>query len=183
MYLKAAPVDKYIYLMEKGGKVSEFEVYPTDPGYKYVAMKYEYTLDGKKIVSDQSPMPKITDFRVWNDEGDITEETFKGSKMLITILNAEKADMESIKEINELVKLLDQNQVKAMVLTASDAPTFDHFRHEVQLAVPYYFSDGTVLKTIIRSNPGLVLLKNGIVKGKWHYNDVPSIEKVKEALK
>ncbi|MEY3450976.1 MAG: hypothetical protein RL711_801 [Bacteroidota bacterium] len=181
--MKAQPVDKYIYLMEKGGKVSEFEVYPTDPGYKYVSMKYEYTLDGEKIVSDQSPMPTITDFRVWNDEGDVTEETFKGSKMLITILNAEKADVESIKEINALVKLLEQNQVKVMVLTASDAPTFDHFRHEVQLAVPYYFSDGTVLKTIIRSNPGLILLKNGVVKGKWHYNDVPTIEKVKEALK
>ena len=181
--MKALPVDKYIYVMEKGGKLSEFEVYPTDPAFKYVSMKYEYTLDGKKVVSNQSPMPKITDFRVWNNEGDVTEETFKGSKMLITILNAEEANVKSIKEINTLVKLLDQNQVKAMVLTASDAPTFDHFRHEVQLAVPYYFSDGTVLKTIIRSNPGLILLKDGVVKGKWHYNDVPTIEKVRELLK
>lgn len=181
--MKAQAVDKYIYVMEKGGKTSEFEVYPTDPGYKYVAMKYQYQLDGKTIISEQSPMPKITDFRVWNDEGDFTAETFKGSKMVITILNAEKADVESIKKINPLMKLLEQNQVKGLVLTASDAPTFDHFRHEVQLAVPYYFSDGTVLKTIIRSNPGLILLKDGVVKGKWHFNDVPTIEKVKELLK
>lgn len=181
--MKAQPVDKYIYVMEKDGKQSEFDVYPTDTTYKYVSMKYEYKVNGEKIVALQPPQAAITDFRVWNDEGDFTEEVFTGRKLIITILNAEKADVESIKEINELVKHLDEKQVKAMVLTASDAPTFDHFRHEVQLAVPYYFTDGTVLKTIIRSNPGVLVLKNGVVKGKWHYNDVPKIEEVKELLK
>lgn len=181
--MKPLPVDKYIYVMEKGGKLSEFETYPTDTTYKYSSMKYEYTFEGKKIVAELPPQAAITDFRVWNDQGDFTQEVFTGNKLIITILNAEKADVECIKEINELVKHLDEKQVKAMVLTASDAPTFDHFRHEVQLAVPYYFTDGTVLKTIIRSNPGVLLIKNGVVKGKWHYNDVPKIEQVKELLK
>jgi hypothetical protein len=52
------------------------------------------------------------------------------------------------------------------------------FRHEHQLAVPYYYSDSTVLKTIIRSNPGIALWKNGTVLGNWHENDTPSSTEV-----
>ena len=57
-----------------------------------------------------------------------------------------------------------------MVLTASSSQDFDVFRHEVNLAAPYYFADGTVLKTMMRANPGLMLLQNGQVIGKWHHN-------------
>ena len=48
------------------------------------------------------------------------------------------------------------------------------FRHENQLAVPFAFADATVLKTIVRSNPGLSLWKDGVVLGNWHHNDTPA---------
>ena len=41
------------------------------------------------------------------------------------------------------------------------------------MATPYFYSDKTLLKTMIRSNPGLILLENGTVVKKWHYNDIP----------
>jgi len=68
--------------------------------------------------------------------------------------------------------------VDMMVLTASGADQFEAFRHEYQLAVPYYFADATVLKTIVRANPGITLWVDGTVKGMWHDNDTPDAAEV-----
>ena len=54
------------------------------------------------------------------------------------------------------------------------------FAAEEGVNYPYYFTDETTLKTIIRSNPVLLLLQQGTVVGKWHYNDFPDFEKIKE---
>jgi hypothetical protein len=53
-------------------------------------------------------------------------------------------------------------------------------RHDLNAGFPFYYSDGTVLKTIVRSNPGLVLLKGSVVIGMWAWRDIPSFDEVKE---
>jgi hypothetical protein len=71
-----------------------------------------------------------------------------------------------------------------MVLTGhSNATIFNEYRHQVQLAAPYFFVDETILKTMVRSNPGVILIQDGTVKGKWHYNDTPDPEEIGELLK
>ena len=58
------------------------------------------------------------------------------------------------------------------------------FRHEVNLAVPvYYFADATVLKSMIRSDPGIMLLRKGYVIGQWHYNDIPTAGRPEDSAK
>ena len=59
---------------------------------------------------------------------------------------------------------------------------FESLRHEVQLATPYFYSDKTLLKTMVRSNPGYVLLENGQVMDKWHYNDLPDSQGILSSL-
>lgn len=61
-----------------------------------------------------------------------------------------------------------------MVITASSYETIDAFRERQNAAYPFYQSDERGLKTIIRSNPGLVLLKDGVVMGKWPHRRIPS---------
>ena len=162
---------RYKYVMSQNGETFEFDTYPSDTSYKYEAM----------VILNPEDQPKITDYSIWNDEGDFTSESFMGNKLFIIIYNADKADVEDIEEIKTLMTGI-KGQVETWVITASDASTFEEFRHTHQLAAPYYFGDATVLKTIIRANPGLVLLENGVVKGKWHHNAVPDAEEVKALL-
>lgn len=163
---------QYEYVLEKDGKEYRMQQYPTDKSYTFKEM----------VVLNPEVQPKITDYAVWNDEGDYTQETFVGNKLFIISYSVDKADKESFIQINALVSQLGE-QVETWALTSADPASFEAFRHEVQLAVPYYFSDATVLKTIVRSNPGLLLVKNGVVKGKWHYNDVPGTTEVMNLLR
>ena len=163
---------KYLYRMEKDGKRVEFTKYPTDTTYRYQEM----------VLLNPEAQPKITDYAVWNNEGDFTRQTFEGNRLILVLADVTKADRSSLDAVGALARALEGSRVQPMVLTASDEKTFEGFRHEFQLAMPYYFADVTVLKTIIRSNPGLVLLSNGTVKGKWHYHDVPSVTEIKKQL-
>lgn len=155
---------RHLYIMEKGGEKFEFESYPTDTSYHYLDIE----------LLNPEAQPTITDYSVWNTDGeDVTGQTFQGAQLLIVVHYVEKADTAIFKEINDLVNQVD-GEIGVMVLTASDEASFEVFRHEVQLAAPYYFADATVLKTMIRSNPGILLLKEGQIRGKWHFRDVPT---------
>ncbi|MFC6997015.1 BT_3928 family protein [Rufibacter roseus] len=174
--MKASAPMRYQYIMEKDGKEYTFDQFPTDKSYKFKEMVAQNPEDG----------PKISDFNVWNDMGDFTQEMFLGNRLLIVVHNVSKTEPEIYPEINNLLAGLEKSQspkVVPVVLTSSSSQEFDVFRHEVNLAAPYFFADATVLKTMIRSNPGVLLLQNGVVVGKWHYNDLPTVEEVQNKLK
>lgn len=159
---------RYQYIMTKDGEEYKFDQYPSEGDYEYKDM----------VLLNPEAAPKITDYNIWNDEGDFTEKSFEGFKLIIVTYDVQKSDVKSFETINKLVAGLNNGVIEPVVFTATGAEAFENFRHEVQLAVPYYFADATVLKTIIRSNPGLLLLDNGVVKGKWHYNDIPDAKEV-----
>ncbi len=122
--------------------------------------------------------PKITDFSVTDISGnDVTSQTFEGAKLLIIIHYVHEASVANVGRIRRLIKEVE-GKADVMMLTASPEAEFEAFRHAHQLAAPYYFTDATVLKTMIRSNPGITLWVNGTVKGMWHHNDTPTAEEV-----
>lgn len=162
----------YEYVMEKDGEKFSFDTYPTDKSYTFVAMNH----------LNPEAAPKITDFGVWNDDGDFTTEVFTGSKLFVILYDVSKTNKSGIEEINELIRALG-GKVDIYALTASDGTVFEAFQNETNLSIPYYYTDATVLKTITRSNPGLWLLKDGTVMGKWHYNDVPNYGKVLDLVR
>ncbi len=53
------------------------------------------------------------------------------------------------------------------------------FSAEVEASYPIHMADDILLKTIVRSNPGIVLLKDGAVVKKWHVKRLPSFEEIK----
>ncbi|MDX2195040.1 MAG: DoxX family membrane protein [Cytophagales bacterium] len=156
---------KYKYVMTRSGQEYEFEKYPTDTTYTFKEM----------VLLNPECMPKITDYNIWSDEGDYTKETFNGKKIIITVLNTSKASINNIDKIKNLIKDAEGTDIQVIFITASDKQSFEDFRHEYALAAPYYYADAVVIKTMIRSNPGIIYLENGVIKGKWHENDTPNI--------
>jgi uncharacterized membrane protein YphA (DoxX/SURF4 family) len=169
------PVFEYVFLRKDTGEEISSEKYLSDTTtYKYVSVHQ---------LNEDKTKAKITDYGVFNTDGDdVTQRTFEGPKLLFVIYDVAHASTENMDEIRALVQGLD-GKVEMMVLTASSAEQFEAFRHQNQFAVPYYFADATVLKTIIRSNPGITLWVNGTVKGMWHHNDTPEPSEVLELIK
>ncbi len=163
---------RYQYIMEKNGQTQTFDKYPTDTTYHYKEM----------LLANEEAKPKITDYKVWNDEGDFTQETFRGKKLIIIIKNSE-LNSASLSEFKQLVEGVSGDGVTSLILTSDTEAQITELKKAYQLNIPYYYADATVLKTISRSNPGLWLLKDGTVKGKWHYNDTPSAAEVLDLLK
>lgn len=163
---------RYSYIMTKDGKDHEMTTYPdAAEGYEYKDIK----------LLNPEAAPKITDFGVWNAEGDLTEEVLQGKKLLIIFHKVDKADADNVPAIRRLVQSL-RGRADALVVTSSDEASYEAFRHQHQIDIPYAFGDATLLKTVMRSNPGLVLLKDGTVVGKWHHNDVPETAEVMKLL-
>lgn len=160
------PVFEYTFEQKKDGTLIKSDKYLSDTlEYKYVSVE--------QLNADKTKA-KITDYSVYTVDGDdVTQNTFQGPKLLFIIYDATKASTKNIDKIQQLAKELD-GKVEMMVLTASASEQFEAFRHEHQLAVPYYFADATVLKTIVRANPGITLWVDGTVKGMWHDNDTPT---------
>lgn len=135
---------------------------------------------GTHIPTDMLPpadnpeeVPKITSFVFWSDQNpDETQNVLTGRKLLIVVHEAPKTNLDSYPLIVNQLSLLE-NDMEIIAVTASSREQFEALRHDVQLATPYFYSDKTLLKTMIRSNPGLILLENGTVVKKWHYNDIP----------
>ena len=103
--------------------------------------------------------------------------------LFLIIKNLTDINTAALPEINKLINNVKSKGIEPVVLTSGNSEEIVRFLSEHQLNVPYYYVDTVVLKTISRSNPGLWLLKDGVVKGKWHYNDTPTPEEVIDLVK
>jgi uncharacterized membrane protein YphA (DoxX/SURF4 family) len=162
---------KYEYVMKKDGKEVTLENYPSDPSFEFVEMN----------VLNPEVQPKITDLAIWNDDGDFTESLMNDGKLLIITHNIGKTSVNHNEEIRTLIEAT-QN-IDTWALTSSDGEAFRIFADQAKWQIPFFYADATVLKTIVRSSPGIVLIKNGTVLGKWHHNDTPSASEIHRLLK
>lgn len=158
------PIIEFVF--DKGGQEIRSQ--------KYLPAEEGYTYQSSRVVNEEKIRPKIADYIVFTPDGeDLTQETFEGSKLLIVMVDVRLASLKNIERIRTLTEDLD-GKVDCLILTSSPAELMEAFRHEHQLAVPYAFADATVLKTILRSNPGIALWKQGTVLGNWHHHDTPT---------
>ena len=158
------------FLMEKNGVRKEFSLdnYP-DSTWHFI--------DSKTTQISEGYVPPIHDFSIQASEGDdITDSVLsrRGYTFLLISPNLDKADDGDFGAIDALYEYAKEQKVPFYCLTASTEQAIKHWEDITGAEYPFYITDETTLKTIIRSNPGLLLLKDGVVIGKWGHNDLPT---------
>ncbi len=99
---------------------------------------------------------------------------------MLIAYDLDKFDTSVQGKINDFYELCKKNNISFICMTASGSDRIQKFIKETGSTYDFYNTDATVLKTMIRSNPGLILLKGGTVQAMWHANTIPSFNDVKE---
>ena len=124
--------------------------------------------------------PSIHDFSIQTaDQQNVTDIYLKDSLFTFVVIayDLEKSSSSKQYELNLLAKWAKQKGCRFIGLTSTSGAALLKFQQEKVPAYEFLFADQTTLKTIIRSNPGLILLRNGTILAKWAYADFPSPEK------
>ena len=90
----------------------------------------------------------------------------------------EFADDANFGNIDEIYEYANDHGYKFICLTASTEKGIKHWQNITGAEYPFYLTDETTLKTVIRSNPGLLLLKDGTIIQKWSHNDLPNMTEI-----
>ena len=127
--------------------------------------------DGMEYVGDVDP--PIHDFFLESIEGeDLTDQVLRGDKvMLVVAYNLSKSDLQGFTSIKTVTDNALKNNYTVYLLSSSMNEEYLEIKSNYQLNFEMLFCDETALKTIIRSNPGILTLQNGTVTGKWSWMD------------
>jgi uncharacterized membrane protein YphA (DoxX/SURF4 family) len=171
-----APQAKYknIFYYEKDGQKKKFTAdnLPDDT-WKFVDRKDRVIRKGY-----ESP---IHDFVITNtDNMDVTQTILDdpGYNYLLVISSFKKTSQKSFEKVNRIAESAVTRGYGFYALTSSLPEEYERFREKVKASYPIYMMDETTLKTMIRSNPGLILIKNGTVIGKWHHRQFGKVPDV-----
>ena len=137
---------------------------------------------GEEKILEKRDEPNIHDFKIMDEtqNNDYVEDFFTSSKykILIVINDVDEANLKAMPKIKELITAWKEAGYEVYPLTASEVSKVEEFRHEHQLDVPFYYGDKTNLKSIIRSNPGLLLIDSSTVVKTWPSTRLPKAKKL-----
>ena len=141
--------------------------------------------EGWQRMMDGEDSPYAEFFIERMDEGeDITEQVLndEGYTFLLVSPHLEQADDSQLDGLNRIYEYSQDNGYPFYCLTASSQRGITRWQDITGAEYPFCQTDETTLKTVIRSNPGLLLLKNGVIIRKWSHNALPTAEEMNGTL-
>ena len=164
---------KFFYTMRHAvsGKVQEFDKYPTDTAWHYVSNRTE-------------PMNKsikpIEHFEMQDAYGVDKRDsliTMHRPTLFVVAYDLSSTNREAWHKLEHLVKEFAVKNISVVALTSSSPASIAAFKKESLTSVPIYQSpDDVPLKAMIRSNPGLILMQDSVVRGMWPCLRLPSVD-------
>ena len=173
------PQFKTTFIMEKNGQRKEFTLdnYP-DASWKFI--------DSKTVQTSEGYIPPIHDFSITDNKTglDITNSVLshKGYTFLLIAPHLETADDSNFGDIDRLYEYAQSYDIPFYCLTASTTKAIKRWIDLTGAEYSFCITDEAVLKTIIRSNPGLLLLKDGTIINKWSHNNLPNEAKLSRPI-
>ena len=132
----------------------------TPPIYNFKA--YPVDLNNMTASTPEDAMPKI-----------LENENYS---FMVVSFDIKKANKRGLNKMSDLLNYAAVKNIETNFLTSSTTE-LTRYVVNINFGARYYNTDESTLKAVIRSNPGLLLLKKGKIIGKWHYNDIPGIKK------
>ena len=167
---------KTVLIYEKDGVQKEFDLQNLPDS------TWEWKETKNTLVSE-GYVPPIHDFTISSLNGDdVTDYVLNDNKFtfLLIAYDLNKASLSKIQEIFSLYHFSEKEGANFICLTASVQSDIKNFIDKTKAPFAFFNTDETTLKTMIRSNPGLILIKNGTILGKWHYRNIPSNDEISE---
>ncbi|MGE0560713.1 MAG: hypothetical protein AB7O47_02770 [Flavobacteriales bacterium] len=168
----------FYYKNKTTGIVEEF----TEKNYPWEDTNYEFA-DRKTKLIKAGDHPAITDFTIIADDGNDYAQDYlneEGYLFMVVAYDINKTNQKTFKKINTFVDQSNLEGHYTIGLTASLYEDVEKFRHENQTMFDFFTCDAITLKTIVRANPGVLLLKKGQILAKWNANDLPDYKEIKE---
>lgn len=186
------PYKKGVSLNAKPSKVEAFLIYTNkETGEKKEWLSEDLPWDDtlwaatweyhdRRVVEYKEPgvveLPMLDEYGHDVSSGIFSEE---GYLLVAVIHSAPKASKKAMKKLAVMYDQAAESGVHMIGACGSTAEDIDLMRHEFQLLFPVYQADDITLKMVVRANPGLLLLHNGVILKKWHYNDFPDFARIK----
>ena len=134
-------------------------------------------VDRKTKTIEEGYVPPIHDFTMERNGEDFRESLMQEERlMLVVAYNLQKSSSKGLKKVKETTDLALKEGYKVYWFSASTEEEYLKIKEEYSLELDLLFCDETTLKTIIRSNPGIITLNKGTVTGKWSWVDFDEIE-------
>ncbi|GAA4169254.1 BT_3928 family protein [Sphingobacterium ginsenosidimutans] len=118
------------------------------------------------------------------DGADHTQEIIANPyyNVIIVAKDLSSTNIDALQKINQTVTQMtkDYNGLRVVLLTASASKDAQYLSDKMQLIAEIYYADLIPLKSMVRANPGVILLKGGNVMGKWHYNNFPDAKTIED---
>lgn len=164
------PVYEYTWTFSVDGKEKQIVnhgAYPSVEG-KYIGVKTEMLQAGYT--------PPIHDFAMFKDGTDYVEKYLNTDKLLLVAsYNIATSVDKGWVSVQKAVEKAKKNGYTVIGISASSGQAVTDLKTEFQLDFPFYITDATTVKTIVRSSPGLVILHKGIIQQKVHWNDADEL--------
>lgn len=175
------PETYLIYKNKKTGEVQEF--LSKDLPWQDSVWMSEWEFADTRI--DDSMVPKTHELQIVDREGNDLTDIYLYSEdyqFILLSYDLDKASKKGLKKANDLYRVIDEMGYSFIMITSALEEKVNKYIREYNAEYNIYSADDIVLKTMVRSNPGLILFRNGIIIDKWHYHYFPDQEELKSVV-